>query len=95
MPGGEQSGVERNVLFAIRYVLPAVVFLAGWVILFTVDGSLRWEGCAMCMGAAGSILAFNALVRFGTTGDLERDKEHAARDYLREHGHWPDEEPPK
>lgn len=92
---GTGSGTERNVLLAVRYALPALVFVAGWVIFFTVDGSTRWEGWAMCMGAAASILAFNVLIRLGASGDLERDKEQAARDYLGEHGRWPDEEPPK
>ena len=33
-------------------------------------------------------------VRYGTSGDIERDAEEAARRYLDDHGHWPDEAPP-
>jgi hypothetical protein len=36
----------------------------------------------------------NWLFRLGVSGDLEREEEERARQYLEEHGHWPDEEPP-
>ncbi len=81
-------------LVAVRYVLPAVVVLAGVAILVfnhSIDGL---EGAAMFVGAAGAILLLNVLYRVGVTGDEERDREAEARDYLDEHGHWPDEEPP-
>jgi hypothetical protein len=77
----------------VRYVLPALVAVAGAVILVfnhSIDGL---EGAAMFVGAAGAILLLNVLYRVGVSGDLERDEEAAARDYLDEHGHWPDEEP--
>ena len=38
-------------LTTIRYVLPAVLVIAGFVILFVADDSLRWDGWAMCVGA--------------------------------------------
>ncbi|MGH2968214.1 MAG: hypothetical protein ACRDK0_03995 [Solirubrobacteraceae bacterium] len=82
-------------MFAVRYVLPAGLALAGFVILFTVDGSLRWEGWAMCVGSGLSVFFLNWLFRLGARGDEERRDEEAARDYLTEHGHWPDEPPPK
>ena len=80
-------------LFTVRYVLPAVLILAGFVVLFVVDGPLRWDGWAMSVGAGLSVLLLNWLFRLGVEGDKERDEEAAARDYLTEHGHWPDESP--
>lgn len=77
----------------VRYVLPAVLFVAGWVILFTVDGNTRWDGWAMCLGSAGAILLLNVLFRYGAKGDEERTQEEAAREFLAQHGHWPDEAP--
>lgn len=80
-------------IFAVRYVLPGAIVLAGVVILFfnrSIDGL---EGAAMLLGAAGAILLLNVLYRVGVTGDKERDEEAAARDYFDEHGHWPDEAP--
>jgi hypothetical protein len=78
----------------LRYGLPAVLIVAGFVILFVADGSTRWDGWAMCVGAGLSISFMNVLFRMGAKGDRERVDEQAARDYLAEHGHWPDEAPP-
>jgi hypothetical protein len=86
--------LNRSPLFALRIGLPVVCILAGFVILFTAEGSLRWDGWAMCVGAGLSIAFMNLLFRFGAKGDRERDDEEAARRYLAEHGHWPDDPPP-
>jgi hypothetical protein len=80
-------------MFAVRYLLPLVLFIAGWVILFVADDSVKWDGFGMCLGAAGAILLLNLLFRFGAKGDQEREDEAAARDYYAEHGRWPDEAP--
>jgi hypothetical protein len=79
-------------LNTIRYVVPAVLVVAGFVILFTTDESLRWEGWAMCVGAGLAILLLNVLYRYGASGDRERKAEDAAREYFAEHGRWPDED---
>ncbi|MDX6717950.1 MAG: hypothetical protein QOJ63_204 [Solirubrobacteraceae bacterium] len=77
----------------MRYVVPAAIALAGVVVLI-LDRSLDGlEGFALFVGAAGAILLLNVLYRVGVSGDEERDREAAARDYLDEHGRWPDEEP--
>ena len=55
---------------------------------------LRLAG-ALLFGAGLALLLLNVLFRFGATGDRERDEEEAARDYLSEHGHWPDEKKPR
>jgi hypothetical protein len=64
----------------------------GFVVLFTADGGIRWDGWAMCVGSGLALLLLNWLFRYGQKGDRERDAEQAARDYLSTHGHWPDEE---
>jgi hypothetical protein len=79
----------------IRYGLPAILVVAGFVILFTAEGSLRWDGWAMCVGSGMAILLMNVLFRFGSKGDDERVQEVAARDFYAEHGYWPGEEPPR
>ena len=78
-------------LNTVRYIVPAVLVVIGFVILFTTDESLRWEGWAMCVGAGLAILLLNLLYRFGATGDRERTQEDEAREYFSKHGHWPDE----
>ena len=79
------------VMLAVRYALPAVVALAGVLVLIfnrTINGL---EGFAMGIGVAGSILLLNVLYRVGVSGDRERDEEEAARVYFDEHGRWPEE----
>lgn len=78
-------------LAIIRYVIPAVLVVAGFVILFVADDSLRWDGWAMCVGAGLALLLLNWLFRFGAKGDQEREAEEAAREYFARHGRWPDE----
>jgi hypothetical protein len=79
------------VLFGIRYVLPAVLVVAGFVVLFTAGDNVRWDGWAMLVGAGLAVLLLNLLFRIGAKGDEERAAEVAAREYLAEHGRWPDE----
>jgi hypothetical protein len=76
----------------IRYVLPAALVLAGFVVLAVADGSTKWDGFAMCVGAGLAVLLLNVLVRFGAKGDEERTREEAAREYMAQHGRWPDED---
>lgn len=79
-------------LFALRYVLPGVLIVAGIVILIAGSGSdIAVEGWALFTGAGVSILLLNVLYRMGVQGDKDRDREQAARDYFDQHGHWPDQ----
>ncbi|MDP2710137.1 MAG: hypothetical protein Q8O56_02870 [Solirubrobacteraceae bacterium] len=87
----EPNGTPRRSLIAVRYVLPAVILLAGVVALLFNTNITGLEGLAMGLGVAGSVLLLNILYRVGVKGDRERDEEEAARAYLDEHGHWPDE----
>jgi len=77
----------------VRYGLPALLVVAGFVLLVAAPESTRYEGFAMCVGAGLSLLLLNVLFRIGARGDRERDEEDAAREYLGTHGHWPDEKP--
>jgi len=79
------------VLNVVRYGLPAGLVVAGFVLLVVAPDSSRYEGFAMCVGAGLSLLLLNLLFRLGAQGDKERDREEEAREYLSEHGHWPDE----
>ena len=81
-------------LNAVRFGIPIALIVAGVVILFTVEGNLKWDGFAMCVGAGLSVALINVLFRFGARGDEERQAEEDARKFFSEHGHWPDEPPP-
>jgi hypothetical protein len=80
-------------MYLVRYVLPAVLILAGFVLLAVGSESNRYDGFAMCVGAGLAVLLLNVFIRIGAKGDRERDREEAAREYFAEHGHWPDEAP--
>jgi hypothetical protein len=78
-------------VLAVRYILPLVLFLGGFVLLAVEPNSTGLEGWAMATGAALSVLLLNWLFRAGVRGDRERDDEEAARDHYARHGRWPDE----
>ena len=82
---------DHGYMLSLRYGLPALLVVAGFVILVVVDDPIRWDGWAMCVGSGLSILLLNWLFRYGAKGDQERDAEQAARDYFSEHGRWPDD----
>jgi len=86
------SDSRPKTMIAVRYVLPAVIVLAGFVVLLLSDTLTGLEGLAMGIGVGASVLLLNVLYRIGVQGDLERDDEEAARVYLDEHGRWPDDD---
>jgi len=75
-------------LVAIRYVLPVVVSLAG-VVIMAMGSETDLEGGASILSAGLAIYFINWLFRIGADGDLERDREDAAREYFDLHGRWP------
>jgi len=79
-------------LIGLRYVLPALVVLAG-VIVMLLGSEADLEGGASIVSAGLAIFAISWLYRASVDGDRERDAEEAARVYLDEHGHWPDQRP--
>ncbi len=78
----------------MRWVLPALVVLAGFVVLVVRRDTIGVEAWALLVGAGLSIWLLNFLYRLSISGDRDRDDEDRARRYFDEHGHWPDEEPP-
>jgi hypothetical protein len=77
-------------LNAVRYGIPAVLFIAGMVIWAT-GGAVGIAGGAMFISAATAVLLLNVLFRIGVEGDKDRDREEEARRFFDEHGRWPDE----
>ena len=79
-------------MLSVRYILPLVLFVAGFGLLAIEPNSTGLEGWAMCTGAAMSVLLVNVLFRAGAKGDLERVAEDNARAFYAAHGRWPDEQ---
>jgi hypothetical protein len=84
---------SAQLLFAVRYVLPAVVVLGGLIALVVSPTLGTLEGVAGIIGAGLGVALLNGLHRLGVDGDSERDDEAAARVYFDVNGHWPDEAP--
>ena len=74
-----------------RLYLPVALCVIGTVVLL-VDGFnvLGVDAFAAFWGAGLSIALTNVLWRLGVSGNQDRDREEEARQYLAEHGHWPD-----
>jgi hypothetical protein len=73
----------------MRYLLPAAVVIAG-VVIMSMGGESDLEGGAGIVGAGLAVYLLNWLLRIGASGDRERDREDAAREYFDQHGRWPD-----
>lgn len=81
-----------RLLFAVRYLLPAAIVLAGLVIVVVDPSSDALEGALGLIGAGIAVALLNAFYRIGASGERERDAETAAREHFDEHGEWPAEE---
>ena len=76
----------------VRYLLPALIAVAGLVVLAS-GGDTGAVGGAALIGAGAAVYLLNWLFRVGVGGDADREREEAARRYFDEHGRWPDEAP--
>lgn len=75
----------------LRYILPALLVIAGFISLFAIQDDIRWDLWAMLVGSGLAVLLLNVLFRYGAKGDEERDAEESAREYFDQHGRWPDD----
>lgn len=73
----------------VRYGIPAILILAGFVVLVVGSEAVRYEIFGMSVGAGLALLLFTFFFHMGVSGEREREDEEAARRYLAEHGRWP------
>ncbi|HEY0516493.1 MAG TPA: hypothetical protein VGD00_05190 [Solirubrobacteraceae bacterium] len=72
----------------LRYVLPALVVVAG-IVVMALGSETDLEGGAGIVSAGLAIWFINWLFRLGASGDDEREREDRAREYFDRHGRWP------
>ena len=80
---------QRMVLKLVRFGIPAVLILTGFVVLVVGSEAVRYEIFGMAVGGGLSLLLFTWFFHVGVQGESDREREEAARRYLSEHGHWP------
>jgi hypothetical protein len=85
--------MTRWALLAVRVGLPGLLAAVGVVLVVRGGDAAAGAGVAL-MGSAVIVVLANLYVRLGAADERERERESAARDFLAEHGHWPDEPPP-
>jgi hypothetical protein len=78
------------VLFVLRYVVPAVVCIAGFVMFAVLPTPTNVAAGSALLGAGLSIALMNLMYRVGAKGDEERQAEEDAREFYARHGRWPD-----
>jgi hypothetical protein len=80
----------------LRLWIPLALCIIGTILLFADDfDGFGVSAFACFVGAGSSTWLINFLWRLGVSGDDERDLEAKDRDYLAEHGHWPDDQNPR
>src|SRR3954451_23580789 len=83
---------RRLLMGGVRYGVPGLIFLAGVVVFAVVsDREVALEIGAMFCGVAIAVFLLNFFFRMGVSGEVDRDREEAARAYFDEHGRWPGE----
>ena len=75
---------------ALRYGLPALMLVAGAVMIAVGDQYVVGAGVTI-VGSAALVFLANALFRYSAGESRDRDREQAARDHYAEHGRWPEE----
>jgi hypothetical protein len=78
-------------VWLIRYGIGWILVLAGVILLIVSPGGFGAEGFGLAVGSGLSVLLLNVLYRLGVAGDKEREREEEARQFLAEHGRWPEE----
>lgn len=88
-PAGRDA--RRLAVRLTRYGLPGAIALAGVIIALVNPGETGIDALVGLLGVTTCVVVWNLLLRLGASGDRDRDREAAAREFYDEHGRWPDE----
>jgi hypothetical protein len=79
----------RSTLLAVRYLLPAAIFVTG-IVLALAGGNETVVGAGVALSGVGMLVALlNILMRLGLESNRDREREEMARQYFDRHGRWP------
>lgn len=82
----------RKTLIVVRYVLPALLTLAGLIIIVIEPRGTGLEGGLGVLGAGIALFLFAFLAKLSMR-DTHIEDEEEARVFFDRNGHWPDEGP--
>jgi hypothetical protein len=77
-----------------RYGLPGAILLAGVIFAIAEPGETGLDILVGLAGVCACVVLLNLLLRLGASGDRDRVREAAARDYYDAHGRWPEDRRP-
>jgi hypothetical protein len=86
----QRESAPRVAVALTRYGLPAAILLAGAIYAVLDPGETGTDVLVGLAGVCACVVLWNLLLRLGVSGDRDRDREEAAREYYDEHGRWPD-----
>jgi hypothetical protein len=87
----DSVGTERA-LFVVRYLLPTLLTIAGFMALVLEPRGTTLDGALGLVGAGLAAFLFAFLARL-SMDDSAREEEEDARRFFDEHSYWPDEDP--
>ena len=74
----------------VRVWLPVATAVAGIILVVFGHDIARGAGIVL-IGVAGLVALVDVLARLALQSERDREREEARRQYLKRHGHWPDE----
>ena len=86
-----ESGGAHAVLIFVRFVLPALIVLAGILLAAIGQRESAYLVGALLVSAGVSVGLLTLLYRVGVRGDSDRQREEAAREHFDRTGRWPGE----
>jgi hypothetical protein len=76
-------------LLAVRVFLPAVIAIAGVVLVIVGGDAARGAGVVL-IGVAALVVLANLLMRLGIASERDREREEARREEFSRRGRWPE-----
>lgn len=91
-PPARRTGLRRFGVITVRYLLPALLIIAGVVGIIIGHGRTSAAGAGVVfLGTALMVVLTNWMFSLNVSSNTDREREEAARDFFSEHGYWPGE----
>lgn len=85
-----RSGTRALLIF-VRFVMPAMIVLSGFLLAAIGQNESAYEAGALLISAGVSVALLSLFYRVGVRGDKDRGREEQAREHFDRTGQWPGE----